>query len=78
MGGEVEVRHEGHCSCRWIRYTALSAYDEKKNNTETRFYGADGKLTLCKDGYAIVRKTYNEKGEVTEETHFNADGEKTE
>ena len=39
---------------------AYDEYDEWNNTVLVRYYGTDGSLTLHKNGYAVIRRRYNE------------------
>ena len=58
-------------------YTNLKArFDERGNQTETAYFGVDGKPFLCNDGYASVAAKYDERGNVLETAYFGVDGDR--
>ena len=46
----------------WARVAGIAydEYDEWNNTVLVRYYGTDGELTLHKNGYAVIRRKYNE------------------
>lgn len=46
-------------------------YDTNDNVIEERMYDQIGKLTLCDKGYAIDRRTWNEKGQLLTEKYYD-------
>jgi hypothetical protein len=55
----------------WAKVTY--AYDERNQETEKRYYGANGNLTVNKsEGYAIQKLEYDNKGNETKVSYFNA------
>ena len=49
-----------------------TTFDERGNVIEERYFGTDGRPCQVKDGYAIVRMKYDERGEETEWACFDA------
>ena len=42
--------------------------------TEVALFGADGKPALHKEGHAVVRRTFDNRGNMTELALFDVDG----
>lgn len=54
-------------------YTQITdIMDNARHVVEERFYAADGSLVDCGDGYAIVRRAYDENGNLTGTAYFDA------
>ena len=53
-------------------YTQITAImDNARHVVEERFYASDGSIVACEDGYAIMRKDYDEKGNLVSTAYFD-------
>ena len=57
------------------QYGEAYVYDENGNKAETSYLDAAGNLMLNEDGYATVKKTYTESGDVETERFYGVNGE---
>lgn len=71
--GEEFYGDDGQPTVPYGTYHAYRVTRENGRSTEIRYYGADGNLTLNRDGYAIERFTYDERGNETGRAFFDAD-----
>ena len=62
IGNEQVECSEGYYGCE------RAAYDDKSRATEYRYLDRDGKLTIQKNGYSVVKRDYSEDG-------WNVEGE---
>ena len=53
-------------------YTQItSIMDNARHVVEERYYAADGSIVACEDGYAIMRKEYDDNGNVVSTAYFD-------
>ena len=53
-------------------YTQITdIMDNARHVVEERFYAPDGSIVACEDGYAIVRKDYDDKGNLVGTSYFD-------
>ena len=53
-------------------YTQIvDVLDNMRHVVEERFMAPDGRLVLCEDGYAILRKKYDSAGNTIEEAYYD-------
>ena len=55
----------------------VTVRDEKGNILEERYYDANGKLTLHKNKYAMIRRTFNEKNKQMSIAYLDTEGRLT-
>lgn len=53
-------------------YTQITdIMDNAHHVVEERFYASDGLIVACEDGYAIMRKDYDDKGNLVSTAYFD-------
>ena len=53
-------------------YTQITdIMDNARHVVEERFYASDGSIVACEDGYAIMRKDYDDKGNLVSTAYFD-------
>ena len=53
-------------------YTQITdIMDNARHVVEESFYASDGSIVACEDGYAIMRKDYDEKGNLVSTSYFD-------
>ena len=53
-------------------YTQITdIMDNARHVVEERYYAADGSIVACEDGYAIMRKEYDDNGNVVSTAYFD-------
>jgi len=57
------------------QYATEFEYDKNENVTDVRYYGEDYELMLISQGYAEVKRVYNDLNYIIEESYYGLDGE---